>query len=146
MASITTRENGGRFVSFIDASGNPQTITLGKVAMRYAQSVKVKVEDLVASSIHHHAQRDETARWLARLGDRLYCKLARAGLVQDRQCVTLKGWLEQYLTERVDCLKPEISAEAEADPREASRLLRRQRGTPKHHGTAVGRVAAVPEG
>ena len=107
MASITTRKNGSRFVSFVDAGGKPRTITLGKVAMRYAESIKVKVEDLVASSIHHHAPRDETARWLVRLDDRLYGKLTRVGLVQDRQCFTLKGWLEQYLKERADCLKPE---------------------------------------
>jgi len=108
MASITTRKkNGSRFISFIDADGKPQTITLGKVQMRYAESVKVKVEDLVTSSIHHHAPRDETARWLTALDDRLYEKLARVGLVQPRQSVTIGGWLKRYLAERKAELKPE---------------------------------------
>ena len=35
MASITTRKNGSRFITFVDADGRSQTITLGKVAMRY---------------------------------------------------------------------------------------------------------------
>ncbi len=107
MASITTRKNGSRFISFIDAGGKPQTITLGKVAMRYAESIKVKVEDLVSSSIHHQVPRDDTARWLAGLDDHLYDKLARVRLVQLRQSVTISGWLEQLLAEREDELKPE---------------------------------------
>ena len=60
MASITTRKNGSRFITFVDADGRSQTITLGKVAMRYVESIKTKVEDLVASSTHHHAPRNET--------------------------------------------------------------------------------------
>ena len=107
MASVTTRKNGSRFISFIDAGGKPQTITLGRVAMRYAESIKVRVEDLVSSSIHHQAPRDDTARWLAGLDDRLFDKLARVGLVQQRQSVTLEGWLEQLLAEREAELKPE---------------------------------------
>ena len=107
MASITTRKNGSRFIGFIDAGGKAQTITLGSIAMRYAESVKVKVDDLVASSIHHQAPRDETARWLAGLDDRLYDKLARVGLIQQRQSVTLKGWVKQLLAEREADLKPE---------------------------------------
>jgi integrase len=107
MASITTRKNGGRFITFRNAVGEPRHITLGKAPKRYAEAVKVKVEDLASASIHGHAPSDDTARWLASLDDRLYDKLAAVGLVATRQSTTIKGWLEQFLKEREGDLKPE---------------------------------------
>ena len=107
MASITTRKNGGRFITFIDGAGHPQHITLGKTPMRQVEAVKVKVEDLASASIHRHAPRDETTRWLAEIDDRLYDKLARVRLAPPRQRTTLEGWLEQFLAERAGDLKPE---------------------------------------
>lgn len=107
MASITTRKTGSRFISFVDANGQTKTITLGKVQMRHAELVKVKVEDLVSASIYQHAPRDDTARWVADLDDRMHTKLASVGLAQPRIKTTLKGWLEQYLAERKGDLKPE---------------------------------------
>jgi integrase len=107
MASISTRKTGSRFINFIDANGKTQTITLGKVQMRYAEAVKVKIEDLVSATLHHHAPRDDTARWVAGLDDHMIAKLARVGLTQPRINTTLKGWLEQYIAERKGDLKPE---------------------------------------
>lgn len=107
MASLTTRKNGSRFISFIDGNGQVQTITLGKMARRYAETVKVKVEDLSSAVANHHAPRDDATRWLASIDDRLHDKLARVGLVLPRIMVTLKGWLKQYLSERKGELKPE---------------------------------------
>ena len=105
MASITTRKNGSRFIGFIDAGGKPRTVHLGKVPMRYAESMKVKVEDLVCSSITGHAPSDETSRWLAGQNDRMIAKLARVSLTQDRHHTTLEAWLSQYLKEREGDLK-----------------------------------------
>ena len=107
MASIATRKNGSRFIGFIDANGKRRTIYLGKVPKRYAESVKVKVEDLVCSSITGHAPSDETSRWLAGQDDRMIAKLARVGLTQDRHHTTLENWLLQYQKEREGDLKPE---------------------------------------
>ena len=106
MASLTTRKSGSRFVTFVDAEGRPQTITLGKVARRYAEAVKIKVEDLVSAALHHHAPQDETARWLAGLDDTMIAKLARVGLAESRRSVTLSAWVKQYLDERKAELKP----------------------------------------
>jgi len=107
MASITTRQNGSRFITFVDANGRPQFLTLGKVPMRYAESVKVKVEDLVSSTIYHHPPRDDTARWVAGLDEKMVAKLARLKLTEPRRHTTLGGWLDQYLDEREGELKPE---------------------------------------
>jgi len=59
MASITTRKNGGRFITFRNAAGEPRHITLGKVPKRYAESLKVKVEDLASAALHGHAPTDD---------------------------------------------------------------------------------------
>ena len=107
MASITTRKNGSRFIGFVDENRKLQTITLGKVPLRYAESVRVKVEDLVSASITGHAPADETSRWLAGLDDRMIGKLARVGLTAPRQTITLKEWLTLYLDQRRADLKPE---------------------------------------
>ncbi|HMN96932.1 MAG TPA: tyrosine-type recombinase/integrase [Phycisphaerales bacterium] len=112
MASITTRPNGSRFISFrpstaLRTAGVQRHITLGKVPKRYADAVKVKVEDLVAASIHGHAPSDETARWLASLDERLYDKLAAVELVPKRQSATIGTLVDRYIAERVDELKPE---------------------------------------
>lgn len=76
MASLTTRHNGSRFISFTDGDGQSRTITLGKVPKRYAETVKIKVEDLSSAVANHHAPRDETARWLAGIDDRLHKTIA----------------------------------------------------------------------
>ena len=76
-------------------------------AMRYAESIKVKIEDLASAMSHHHAPRDDTACWVAALDDCMIAKLERVGLIPPRITITLEEWLEQYLAERKDDLKPE---------------------------------------
>ena len=107
MASITKRPNGSRFITFLDSSGQRKHITLGKVAQRYAAALKIKVEDLVSASIHSHVPTDETSRWLALLDDRMYAKLADAGLVQPRVTASISETLDRYIDEREGELKPE---------------------------------------
>ena len=107
MASITTRKNGSRFITFHDAAGNPRHITLGQVAKRYAEAFKVRVEDLAAAALHGHSPSDDTSRWLSSLEDRLYAKLASVGLVPERQSATIGTLVERYIAERKDDLKPE---------------------------------------
>jgi len=107
MASITTRKNGGRFITFRNAAGEPRHITLGKAPKRYVEAVKVKVEDLASANMHGHAPSDDTARWLAALDDHLYDKLVAVGLVAARQSATIGAWIEQLLKEREGDLKPE---------------------------------------
>jgi len=107
MASITTRKNGSRFITFHTAGGTPRHITLGKVAKRYAESFKVRVEDLASAAMHGHAPSDDTARWLASLDDRLHAKLAAVELVPERQSATIGTLIDGYIAEREGDLKPE---------------------------------------
>lgn len=107
MASITTRKNGSRFITFHDAAGNPRHITLGQVAKRYAEAFKVRVEDLAAAALHGQSPTDDTSRWLSSLEDRLYVKLSAVGLVPERQSATIGTLVERYIAKRKDDLKLE---------------------------------------
>ncbi len=107
MASISIDPNGRRRIQFVGADGKRRAIRLGKVSQRYAEAVKVKVEDLVAASITGHVPADETSRWLAGLSDKMTEKLARVGLTHRRQSTKLQEWLDRYLDDREGELKPE---------------------------------------
>ncbi|MCW5768680.1 MAG: tyrosine-type recombinase/integrase [Phycisphaeraceae bacterium] len=107
MASVTTRPNGSRFITFRDARGAARHITLGQVQKRYADAVKVRVEDLAAAALHGHSPTDETCRWLSTLEERLYSKLVAVGLVPDRQNATIGELVSAYISEREGELKPE---------------------------------------
>jgi len=78
---------------------------LGKVSLRYVESVKVKIEDLVSASITSHAPTDETSRWIASLDAKLYDKLASVGLAKAREVATLGAFTRSYIDGRVD-IKP----------------------------------------
>jgi len=105
MASITTRQSGQRFITFTDRQGQRRMIYLGKIARRYAERLRVAVEDLLAAAFTGHVPSEETTRWLVGLDDRMAGKLARVGLVGPRQMVTLGEWLAQYLDQRSSDLK-----------------------------------------
>lgn len=102
MASISNDPNGHRRIQFFNAQGARKTIRLGKVSLRHAESVKVKVEDLVSATITEHTPRDDTSRWLTTLDRKLHDKLANAGLTQSRQSATLDDFIGGYLKQRLD--------------------------------------------
>lgn len=122
MASISNDPNGRRRVLFFAADGKRKTIRLGKVSLRYAESVKSKIEDLVSASITNEAPRDDTARWVASLDTIMRNKLATAGLAQRREAATLDGFIGSYLAQRVD-VKPGTMAVMEQARRHLVRFL-----------------------
>ncbi|MCH8164054.1 MAG: site-specific integrase [Planctomycetes bacterium] len=102
MASISNDPNGRRRILFVGADGKRKPIRLGKVSQRHAESVKVKVEDLVSASITGHAPADETTRWLVGLDDVLHTKLARVGLTKPRGAAALGTFTREYIDNRSD--------------------------------------------
>lgn len=105
MASIAKEKNGRRRILFVAADGKRKTIRLGRVNQRAAEAVKVKIEDLVTSSITGHGTSDETARWLATLDQRMLDKLSAVGLIERQRVVTLREFLCDYIASRAD-VKP----------------------------------------
>jgi len=105
MASISKEPNGRRTIQFCGADGKRRSIRLGKVSQKTAEAVKVRIEHLAAAAETRHALDGETARWVARLGDDLAGKLARAGLIPERESATLGDFLQTYIESRID-VKP----------------------------------------
>jgi hypothetical protein len=102
MASIAKDPGGRRRILFVAPDRKRKTIRLGKVSQRTAESVKLRVEHLVAAAIHGHALDAETARWLADIPDELANKLARVGLVPKREQAVLGPYLRSYFEKRID--------------------------------------------
>lgn len=102
MASIVNDPNGRRRIQFVAADGKRRTIRLGKLSRRIAESIKVRVEDLVAASVSGHPPSQETTTWLENLDQGLYDKLANGGLARPRTALTLGAFLEQYIQGRSD--------------------------------------------
>jgi integrase len=88
-------------VLFVDPSGRRQTIRLGKVTKKIAESAKLKIESLLAARIAGHPIDAQTAGWLAQVGDAIHERLEKAGLVEHREKETVVEWtlgsfLEHY--------------------------------------------------
>ena len=132
MASISRQPNGRRTIQFIAPDGKRRSVRLGKVTQRIAETVKLRVELLVAAKLAGHAIDDETARWLAGLDATMTDKLAAVGLVPKREpasITTIAGFLAEYVSRRTD-VKPatkEVWRQTERNLKEcygASRDLR----------------------
>ena len=54
MASISRQRNGRRTVQFVGLSGKRHSIRLGKVPQRTAETIKIRIEHLVAAAIGRH--------------------------------------------------------------------------------------------
>lgn len=102
MASISREPNGRRTVQFTAADGRRKSIRLGKVSQRIADEIKVKVEHLNGAIVSNLPLDNETAQWVAKLGDDLAGKLAAAGLIPERVSMTLGAFLDDYITGRSD--------------------------------------------
>ena len=97
MATIGKDTNGRKRILFVSSDGTRKTIRLGKMDLRQADRIRVKVESLISSNITG-VMNDETSRWVRGLDDAIHDRLARVGLVKARQWThaTLEGLLDAF--------------------------------------------------
>jgi hypothetical protein len=108
MASVSRDDSGRRTVQFLAGDGRRRTIRLGNVTQKNAEEIKLRVERINAARIANLALDNETASWVAGVGDDLAAKLAAVGLIAARRAaaaVELGGFLEGYIIRRTD-MKP----------------------------------------
>ncbi len=108
MASISRDPGGQRRILFVGPDSKRMTIRLGKVSRRDAEAVKFRVEQLLAAKLTGNAVATDTARWVAELDAKLADKLARVGLIAQRdakQATVLGKFLEDFAGRRID-VKP----------------------------------------
>jgi integrase len=106
MASISRETSGSRRIQFTGADGKRQTLRLGKMSQRNAESVRVRVEALLACRISGLAVDHETARWVADLDQTLAEKLTSIGLIPRREYAVVDGFITGYIDSRKD-IEPE---------------------------------------
>ncbi len=84
MASLykTVGKRGATWtIEFFDSDKVRKRLRLGKVAKRQGESIKARVEALVAASITGTAPDDDTSRWLVEQDQAMREKLAAVGLI-----------------------------------------------------------------
>jgi integrase len=100
MASISTRSNGGREIQFTDGNGKRRVARLGKVPMKFANEVKLRVEFLDMARRTGQPIDSETAGWVRRIGDLLHAKLAAIDLVDPRgrsNSITIETYWAEFV-------------------------------------------------
>ncbi|MGQ9762411.1 MAG: hypothetical protein ACUVQG_11705 [Thermogutta sp.] len=105
MASLINRPNGHRWIQFVDGAGRRQTIRLGKVPKRVAESVLSRVEELIAHKLGGIPPSRDLSLWLVSIPRELHNKLAKAGLCESRASATLGDFIKDYIESRRD-VKP----------------------------------------
>lgn len=105
MASITQHSNGRKTVQFTADSGKRHSIRLGKVSLRLAEQVKLRVEQILVAKSARQPLELDTAQWLGGIDDTLHDRLVRVGLVPSREITSvaaLGAFLDDYVTRRID--------------------------------------------
>lgn len=106
MASLSSDGPGRYRILFVAPDKARKTVRLGKVPKKMAESVRVRVEALVAAVTAKMPLDADTAAWVAGIGDDLAAKLAAVGLIPGRRSQTLGAFLADYLDRRRADSKP----------------------------------------
>ncbi len=109
MASICNDPKGCRRILFVDPDGKRQSIRLGRVSKRTAESMKFRIEQLLEVRQFGRAMESDLAEWVKGLELSLGKKLARRGLIpkpDDDPTVTLRTWLDAWKARRKGDYKP----------------------------------------
>lgn len=81
--------NGYARLLFVTPNGKRSTVYLGKIQKKQAEAIKVKVEHLVTAAASRSPLDNDTAAWVASIGDDLAGKLAKVGLIPPRSTAAL---------------------------------------------------------
>ena len=103
---IAKLKNGTRRLSFIDDAGKRHYIRLGKVSVKDAESVRVRVESVLNAKRLELPLSPDISRWLNDLGDKFHDKLAKTGLVEPRRRTTLSKFIDPYIESQLNVGEP----------------------------------------
>ncbi|GAB5444840.1 MAG: hypothetical protein Fues2KO_51890 [Fuerstiella sp.] len=96
MASVGKDSKGWR-IRFTDQNGRKRSLRPGKVNKTKANQIARHVAELVSAKASGQPTDRQTAAWLNEIGDPLWRKLARAGLVQPRSSLPLKAFMKDHI-------------------------------------------------
>ena len=96
MASLFTQSNGTRRIQFL-LNGQRKGIRLGAMPQRMAEGVSRHIDALIQAKLSSQALDADTASWLGKLDDKLYGRLAAAGLVAPRSSDSLGAFIDKVI-------------------------------------------------
>jgi integrase len=99
------RSTAYRVEFYLGDNSRRKRIWLGKMAKQQGETVKSRIEYLIAARENGTSPDPETSRWVATVGDDLHAKLADHALVAAREKVTvakLAEFLDGYISRRTD--------------------------------------------
>ena len=105
MASISKQSGGRKMIQFTDADGKRRTIRLGKTTVKTAENIRFRVETLQSDKTSGSPVDNDTAKWVRDLPNELAGKLAKVGLITERDATTIDGLIEAFLATRTH-IKP----------------------------------------
>jgi integrase len=89
-------------INYYDSAGARKFIRLGKCAKRAAESVLVRVRELVELQASGLGLTADLRTWSQSIGAKLHAKLSGAGLLKERGETSLKAFLDGYIASRTD--------------------------------------------
>ncbi len=107
MASMCNDPRGRKRILFVDSDGSRKTIRLGRHSQKQAESIKVRVEHLIAAKVSGRIDPD-VLMWIAELPDDIHARIAAVGLLAPRSNSRLKEFLDAYMAGRTD-IKPQTA-------------------------------------
>lgn len=102
MASIIEQSNGRRTIQFHLGDGKRRSLRLGQVSRRDAESVRLRVHELVSAHLLGQPLEPDTIAWVKRLSDDMHAKLEAVGLVKPREAAKLLPFVDAYIKQRAD--------------------------------------------
>ncbi len=90
MASVSKDSRSLWRIQYVDPNGDRRTLRLGKVNKATAEQISRHIDNMVVHVASRGTLERQTALWLAEIGDKLYNKLAKAGLVEAKAPVELE--------------------------------------------------------
>ncbi len=104
--SCVSKDGKGWRILFVAPDGARKTLRLGRTDKKTAESISRHVDALLSARIAGQPIPRETATWLSRIGEPLYGRLVRVGLVEGRPSVGIEAFLTEFLALRERGYKP----------------------------------------
>ncbi len=109
MASIINDPGGKRRIQFVSTDGLRKAIRLGKVSQRHAEGFKLRVEQILETSLMGRSMEADLIKWIHGQLPQMQKKLGNVGLipkVEHAKVVTLAEFLSDYIAKHGPTVKP----------------------------------------
>jgi len=105
MAGISTDARGNRKIQFIDRTKERKILRLGKIPMRAAQAILLRIESLLTANRFQVEPDPATVEWINGLQPAFAKRLAHLGLIAKRPEADekeLNAFIAEYISSRID--------------------------------------------